>query len=123
MIDDDQSLTSYLVQLNAYAEEGNSNRRRSVRGQITFAKPGVGVIMANRLLKELEIDFGLPGVESPGPRMIEARPAGDQLPGFATVILAAERLSSNCRRIQGISIRSACWWRRMREPRMNESYS
>ena len=86
-----QQLTSYLVQFNARPEGDNPNRRRSVRGQITFTKPIVGVIMANRLLSESELVFGLPGVEYPGPRMIEARPAGDQRPGFDTVVLAADR--------------------------------
>ena len=86
-----QRLTSYLLQLNAHPEGENPNRRRSVRGQITFAKPIVGVIMANRLLKESEIVFGLPGVQYPGPRMIEPRPEGDQRPGFDTVVLAADR--------------------------------
>lgn len=86
-----QRLTSYLLQLNAHPEGDQPNRRRSVRGQITFAKPIVGVIMANRLLKESEIVFGIPGVEYPGPRMIEARPEGDQRPGFDTVLLAADR--------------------------------
>ena len=86
-----QKLTSYLLQLNAHPEGKNPNRRRSVRGQITFAKPIVGVIMANRLLKQSEVVFGLPGVEYPGPRMIEPRPQGDQRPGFDTVILAADR--------------------------------
>ncbi|MEO1992181.1 MAG: hypothetical protein ABGW78_09645, partial [Pirellulales bacterium] len=86
-----QRLTSYLLQLNAHPEGKNPNRRRSVRGQITFTKPIVGVIMANRLLKESEIVFGLPGVEYPGPRMIEPRPVGDRRPGFDSVILAADR--------------------------------
>lgn len=36
-------------------------------------------------------NLGLPGVEDPGPRMIEPRSEGDQLPGFGTVDLAADR--------------------------------
>lgn len=87
----EQRLTSYLLQLNAYPEGEKPNRRRSVRGQITFAKPIVGVVMANRLLKKSEEVFGIPGVEYPVARMIEARPEGDQRQGFDTVILAADR--------------------------------
>lgn len=87
----EQALTSYLLQLNAYPDGENPNQRRSVRGQITFAKPIVGVIMANRLLKESEVIFGIPDVDYPGPRMIEARPEGDQRRGFDTVILTADR--------------------------------
>ena len=87
----EQRLTSYLLQLNAYPEGENPDRRRSVRGQITFAKPIVGVVMANRLLKKSEEVFGIPGVEYPGARMIEARPEGDERKGFDTVILAADR--------------------------------
>jgi ferric-dicitrate binding protein FerR (iron transport regulator) len=87
----EQRLTSYLLQLNAYPEGENPNRRRSVSGQITFAKPIVGVVMANRLLKRSEEVFGIPGVEYPMARMIEARPKGDPRKGFDTVILAADR--------------------------------
>lgn len=87
----EQRLTSYLLQLNAYPEGENPNRRRSVRGQITFANPIVGVVMANRLLKKSEEVFGIPGVEYPVARMIEPRPEGDQREGFDTVILAADR--------------------------------
>jgi len=87
----EQRLTSYLLQLNAYPEGERPNKRRGVRGQITFAKPIVGVVMANRLLKKSEEVFGLPGVEYPGARMIEPRPEGDQREGFDTVILAADR--------------------------------
>ncbi|MDF1859364.1 MAG: FecR domain-containing protein [Verrucomicrobiales bacterium] len=87
----EQRLTSYLLQLNAYPEGENPLRRRSVRGQITFAKPIVGVVMANRLLKESEEVFGIPGVKYPVARMIEARPEGDPRKGFDTVILAADR--------------------------------
>ena len=86
-----QRLTSYLLQLKAYPDGEQPNKRRSVRGQITFASPIVGVIMANRLLKQSETIFGLPDVEYPGARMIEARPEGDQRQGFDTVILAADR--------------------------------
>lgn len=86
-----QRLTSYLLQFNAYPDGERPNRRRSVRGQITFAKPIVGVIMANRLLTESEIVFGIPGVEYPGARMIEARPEGDLREGFDNVVLAADR--------------------------------
>ena len=87
----EQRLTSYLLQLNAFPEGEKPNRRRSVRGQITFAKPIVGVVMANRLLKKSEEVFGIPGVEYPGARMIEPRPEGDQGRGFDSVILAADR--------------------------------
>lgn len=87
----EQRLTSYLLQLKAYPDGEKPNKRRSVRGQITFATPIVGVIMANRLLKQSEAIFGLPDVKYPGARMIEARPEGDQRPGFDTVILAADR--------------------------------
>ncbi len=87
----EQRLTSYLLQLNAYPSGEKPNRRRSVRGQITFAQPIVGVIMANRLLKESEVIFGIPNVDYPGARMIEARPEGDQRRGFDSVILAADR--------------------------------
>lgn len=87
----EQRLTSYLLQLKAYPEGERPNKRRSVRGQITFAKPIVGVIMANRRLKKSEEIFGIPGVEYPGPRMIEPRPEGDPRRGFDTVILAADR--------------------------------
>lgn len=87
----EQRLTSYLLQLNAYPAGEQPNKRRSIRGQITFAKPIVGVIMANRLLKKSEVVFGIPGVEYPGPRMIEARPEGDSRKGFDTVVLAADR--------------------------------
>ena len=87
----EQRLTSYLLQLNAYPEGEKPNRRRSVRGQITFAKPIVGVVMANRLLKKSEEVFGIPGVEYPVARMIEPRPEGSTGKGFDTVILAADR--------------------------------
>jgi hypothetical protein len=84
-------LTSYLLQLDAYPEGKNPNRRRSVRGQITFAHPIAGVITMNRLLKDSEAIFGLPGVSYPIPRTIEPRPEGDQRPGFDSLILAADR--------------------------------
>lgn len=84
-------LTSYLLQLDAYPEGKNPNRRRSVRGQITFANPIAGVITMNRLLKESETIFGLPNVSYPIPRAIEPRPEGDQRPGFDSLILAADR--------------------------------
>jgi hypothetical protein len=84
-------LTSYLLQLDAYPEGKNPNRRRSVRGQITFANPIAGVITMNRLLKETEAIFGLPGVSYPIPRTIEPRPEGDLRKGFDSLILAADR--------------------------------
>jgi ferric-dicitrate binding protein FerR (iron transport regulator) len=84
-------LTSYLLQLNAYPEGKNPNRKRSVRGQITFAKPIVGVITVDRLLKESEAVFGMPNVQYPSARTIEPRPEGDERPGFDTLILAADR--------------------------------
>ena len=84
-------MTSYLLQLNAYPEGRNPNRRRSVRGQITFANPIAGVITATRLLKESEIIFGNPDVEYPTAREVEPRPEGDERPGFDSLILAADR--------------------------------
>ena len=84
-------LTSYLLQLDAYPEGKNPNRRRSVRGQITFANRIVGVIAAARLLKESEVVFGNPDVEYPTPRVVEPRPEGDERPGFDSVILAADQ--------------------------------
>ena len=84
-------LTSYLLQLDAYPEGENPNRRRSVRGQITFAKPIVGVITMGRLLKESESVFGIPNVAYPSARTIEPRPEGDERPGFDSLILAADR--------------------------------
>ena len=84
-------LTSYLLQLDAYPEGKNPNRRRSVRGQITFAKPIVGVITQTRLLKESEAVFGMPDVKYPTAREIEPRPEGDHRAGFDTLILAADR--------------------------------
>ena len=84
-------LTSYLLQLNAYPEGENPNRRRSVRGQITFSKPIVGVISDDRVLIESEAIFGIPNVTYPSARMIEPRPEGDKRPGFDTLILVADR--------------------------------
>ena len=84
-------LTSYLLQLDAYPDGKNPNRRRSVRGQITFAQPIAGVITVTRLLKESEAVFGLPDVPYPTAREIEPRPDGDERPGFDTLILAADR--------------------------------
>ena len=75
-----QRLTSYLLQLDAFPEGKNPNRRRSVRGQITFANPIAGVITMNRLLKESEAIFGVPDVSYPTPRTIESRPEGDPTP-------------------------------------------
>ncbi len=86
-----QRLTSYLLQLDAYPEGKNPNRRRSVRGQITFANPIAGVITMNQLLTESEAVFAVQGVSYPTPRTIEPRPEGDQRPGFDSLILAADR--------------------------------
>jgi ferric-dicitrate binding protein FerR (iron transport regulator) len=86
-----QRLTSYLLQLDAYPEGKNPNRRRSVRGQITFAKPIVGVITSDRVLIESEEIFGLPDVSYGSARMIEPRPEGDLRPGFDSLVLAADR--------------------------------
>ena len=86
-----RKLTSYLLQLDAYPEGKNPNRRRSVRGQITFAKPIVGVITQTRLLKESEAVFGLPDVDYPTAREIEPRPEGDERAGFDSLILAADQ--------------------------------
>jgi hypothetical protein len=88
-----KALTSYLLQLDAYPEGKNPNRRRSVRGQITFAKPIVGVVTADRLLKDSEAVFGIPGVDYPTARTIEPRPEGDLRPGFDSLILTADRHS------------------------------
>jgi ferric-dicitrate binding protein FerR (iron transport regulator) len=84
-------LTSYLLQLDAYPEGKNPDRRRSVRGQITFANRIVGVIASARLLKESEVVFGTPDVEYLTPRVVEPRPEGDERPGFDSVILAADQ--------------------------------
>ena len=67
------------------------NQKRIVRGQITFAKPIVGVITETRLLRESEAVFGNPGADYPTPRAIEPRPEGDERPGFDSVILAADQ--------------------------------
>jgi len=84
-------VTSYLLQLNAFPSEQFPNQRRRVHGQITFAKPIVGVITTTRLLKESEAVFGNPDVDYPTPRAVEPRPEGDQRPGFDSVILAADQ--------------------------------
>lgn len=84
-------LTSYLLQLDAYPEGKNPNRRRSVRGQITFANPIAGVITTTRLLKQSEIIFGNPDVEYATAREVEPRPEGDERPGFDSLVLAADR--------------------------------
>jgi hypothetical protein len=84
-------VTSYLLQLDAFPSGNSPNRKRSVRGQITFAKPIVGVITETRLLKESEAVFGNPDVDYPTPRAVEPRPEGDERPGFDSVILAADQ--------------------------------
>lgn len=84
-------LSSYLLQLNAYPEGKNPQRRRGVRGQITFAKPIAGVITLHRLLSESEVLFGYPEVDYPKSRTIEPRPSGDKRKGFDSLILAADR--------------------------------
>jgi hypothetical protein len=88
-----RAMTSYLLQLDAYPEGENPNRRRSVIGQITFANPIVGVITEDRLLNESEVVFGIPGVEYPSARTIEPRPEGDKREGFDKLILTADRHS------------------------------
>lgn len=82
---------SYLLQFDAFPTGPFPNQKRSVRGQITFAKPIVGVITGTRSLKESEAIFGNPDVEYPTPRAVEPRPQGDDRPGFDTVILAADQ--------------------------------
>ena len=98
-------LNSYLLQLDAtwdrdlssafllssYPEGKNPSRRRSVRGQITFAKSIVGVITGDLLLKESEAVFGIPDVGYPTARTIDPRPEGDPRQGFDKLILAADR--------------------------------
>lgn len=84
-------VASYLLQLDAFPTGPFPNRKRSVRGQITFARPIVGVISETRLLKESEALFGNPDVEYPTPRAVEPRPEGDERPGFDSVILAADQ--------------------------------
>ncbi|MGY8713665.1 MAG: hypothetical protein ACKVJ1_07270, partial [Verrucomicrobiia bacterium] len=66
---------------------------RSAVGQITFARPIIGVVTEDRLLKESEIVFGIPGVEYPSARTIEPRPEGDKREGFDKLILTADRHS------------------------------
>jgi ferric-dicitrate binding protein FerR (iron transport regulator) len=88
----EQRLTSYLLQLNAFPTgTEDPNRRRSARGQITFATPIVGVITEDALLQESEKIFGLPDVIYPTARTIEPRPEGDERIGFDSLILAADR--------------------------------
>lgn len=84
-------VASYLLQFDAFPTGPFPNQKRSVRGQITFAKPIVGVITGTRSLKESEAIFGNPDVEYPTPRAVEPRPQGDDRPGFDTVILAADQ--------------------------------
>jgi len=84
-------VASYLLQFDAFPTGPFPNQKRSVRGQITFAKPIVGVITGTRSLKESEAIFGNPDVEYPTPRAVEPRPEGDDRPGFDTVILAADQ--------------------------------
>lgn len=88
-----RAMTSYLLQMDAYPEGKNPNRRRGAVGQITFARPIVGVVTEDRLLKESEIVFGIPGVEYPSARTIEPRPEGDKREGFDKLILTADRHS------------------------------
>ena len=84
-------VTSYLLQFDAFPTGPFPNRKRSVRGQITFANRIVGVISAARLLKESEVVFGNPDVSYPSPRAVEPRPEGNERPGFDSVILAADQ--------------------------------
>ncbi|TWU40588.1 FecR family protein [Novipirellula artificiosorum] len=84
-------VTSYLLQFDAIPSEQFPNQKRSIRGQITFAQPIVGVITETRLLRESEAIFGNPDVNYPTPRAVEPRPAGDERPGFDSVILAADQ--------------------------------
>lgn len=84
-------VTSYLLQFDAIPSKQFPNRKRTVRGQITFAQPIVGVIAETRLLKESEAIFGNPDVDYPTPRAVEPRPEGDERPGFDSVILAADQ--------------------------------
>ena len=86
-----KKLASYLLQLDAYPEGKNPNRRRGIRGQITFANPIAGVITMNRLLQESEKIFGIQDVAYPSSRTIEPRPEGDLRKGFDSLILAADR--------------------------------
>jgi hypothetical protein len=88
-----RAMTSYLLQLDAYPEGENPNRRRSVIGQITFANPIVGVITEDRLLNQSEVVFGIPGADYPSARTIEPRPKGDERKGFDKLILTADRHS------------------------------
>ena len=88
-----RAMTSYLLQLDAYPEGENPNRRRSVIGQITFANPIVGVITEDRLLNQSEVVFGITGADYPSARTIEPRPKGDERKGFDKLILTADRHS------------------------------
>ena len=60
-----QRITSYLLQFDAFPSGNIPNRKRSVRGQITFDRPIVAVITTSRLLKESEAIFGNPGIDYP----------------------------------------------------------
>ncbi len=84
-------VTSYLLQLDSYPAGKNPNIQRRVQGQITFARPIVGVITMTRLLQESEDIFGFPDVQYHTAREIEPRPAGDKRPGFDSLVLAADR--------------------------------
>lgn len=84
-------VTSYLLQLDSFPAGKHPNIQREVQGQITFAKPIVGVITMTRLLKESEEVFGFPDVQYHVAREIEPRPEGDERPGFDSLILAADR--------------------------------
>ena len=86
----EERVTSYLLQLYALPENG-SKQRKMIRGQISFAKPVVGVIMAGGLLKSSEPMFRRAGSKYPNVGMIEGRPLGDTRPGFDSVVLAADR--------------------------------
>ena len=84
-------VTSFLLQFDAIPSEQFPNQKRSVRGQITFAQPIVGIISTTRLLKESEILFGNPSVDYPTPRAVEPRPEGDNRSEFDSVTLAADQ--------------------------------
>jgi len=77
-----RAMTSYLLQLDAYPEGENPNRRRSVVGQITFANPIVGVITEDRLLNQSEVVFGIPGADYPSARTIEPQSGRRRKKGF-----------------------------------------
>jgi hypothetical protein len=84
-------VTSYLLQFDSLPSEKFPNKKREVRGQITFSNAIVGVITETRLLQESEALFGNPDVDYPTPRAVEPRPEGDDRPGFDRVILAADQ--------------------------------